>query len=693
MELEPCPSTTGRPSPPPTTIRICGWRTSRASARSQFVERQNRLTLRRFGGPAFAADRDTLAAIYDRPDNIPYVTRRGGLLYNLWRDAEQSARPLAAHHAGRVSQSRAGMGDRARPRPLAAEEGEDWLLDRTQTLLPGSACPRDPEPSRGGGDAVVLREFDIGDEDLRRRWLRAAGSQGRRATGSMPTRCCCPAPMARAWRPRPAMPARCGCGGAARTPLAGAGDLRDQPRTTWRSASSVDRTAPARRVWFVERLDFFHSADLARRRSRRSDRNSICRPMPGLEAIATGWSCRPRTAWTIGGHTLRAGHRARHRRCRPSWRASAISRSLFEPATAARAAGLFLDRRADWSLSMLDESAAGFRDRDAAEAGWTQRRLARTARRSASSTSGGSMPTRPKATATLLANIQDPLTPPTLMLIEAIRQPDAVLKQAPRTFSTPAGSWSRATRPSRSMASASPMCRSARPAKPAMRRCICTRYGGFGLAMLPYLQFGARQAVAGARRHQRGRQHPRRRRVRHALARRRPPCAGKRLAHDDFAAVAADLVRRGVTRPGRIAAEGGSNGGILITNMLTRYPERFGALFCTIPLIDMRRYTQAAGRRELDRRIRRSRQAGGVGLAADLFGLSHRRARRRAIRRSCSPPRGGTTASIPATPARWRPSCRRWATRPGSTSPPPAATATARTTASAPLHRARLSLS
>ncbi|MEJ1977231.1 MAG: prolyl oligopeptidase family serine peptidase [Acetobacteraceae bacterium] len=33
---------------------------------------------------------------------------------------------------------------------------------------------------------------------------------------------------------------------------------------------------------------------------------------------------------------------------------------------------------------------------------------------------------------------------------------------------------------------------------------------------------------------------------------------GKRLSHDDFAAVAADLVRRGVTRPGRIAAEGGS---------------------------------------------------------------------------------------------------------------------------------------
>jgi prolyl oligopeptidase len=68
--------------------------------------------------------------------------------------------------------------------------------------------------------------------------------------------------------------------------------------------------------------------------------------------------------------------------------------------------------------------------------------------------------------------------------------------------------------------------------------------------------------------------------------------AGRRLAHDDFAAVAADLVRRGVTRAGRIAAEGGSNGGLLIANMLTRYPERFGALFCTAPIIDMRRYTK-----------------------------------------------------------------------------------------------------
>jgi prolyl oligopeptidase len=52
-----------------------------------FVERQNQLTLAAFGGTAYEHDRDILAAIYDRPDNIPYVSRRGAHLHNLWKDA------------------------------------------------------------------------------------------------------------------------------------------------------------------------------------------------------------------------------------------------------------------------------------------------------------------------------------------------------------------------------------------------------------------------------------------------------------------------------------------------------------------------------------------------------------------------------------------------------------------------------
>ena len=52
-----------------------------------FVDQQSRRTLQRFANGGFAADRDTLAAIYDRPDNIPFIGRRGGLVYNIWKDA------------------------------------------------------------------------------------------------------------------------------------------------------------------------------------------------------------------------------------------------------------------------------------------------------------------------------------------------------------------------------------------------------------------------------------------------------------------------------------------------------------------------------------------------------------------------------------------------------------------------------
>jgi prolyl oligopeptidase len=69
---------------------------------------------------------------------------------------------------------------------------------------------------------------------------------------------------------------------------------------------------------------------------------------------------------------------------------------------------------------------------------------------------------------------------------------------------------------------------------------------------------------------------------------------GKKLSHDDFAAIAKDLIGRGVTKPGRLACEGGSNGGLLVGNMLTRYPELFGAIDCSVPLLDMKRYTRLA---------------------------------------------------------------------------------------------------
>jgi prolyl oligopeptidase len=63
-------------------------------------------------------------------------------------------------------------------------------------------------------------------------------------------------------------------------------------------------------------------------------------------------------------------------------------------------------------------------------------------------------------------------------------------------------------------------------------------------------------------------------------------------AYQDFAAVARDLISRGVTSRERLGCVGGSNGGLLVGNMLTRYPDLFGAVSCGVPLLDMRRYTR-----------------------------------------------------------------------------------------------------
>ncbi|MCH9733586.1 MAG: prolyl oligopeptidase family serine peptidase, partial [Actinomycetia bacterium] len=65
---------------------------------------------------------------------------------------------------------------------------------------------------------------------------------------------------------------------------------------------------------------------------------------------------------------------------------------------------------------------------------------------------------------------------------------------------------------------------------------------------------------------------------------------GRHLVAEDFAAVAKDLVARGITTVEQLGAQGGSNGGLLMGIMLTQYPELFGALVCSVPLLDMRRF-------------------------------------------------------------------------------------------------------
>jgi prolyl oligopeptidase len=64
----------------------------------------------------------------------------------------------------------------------------------------------------------------------------------------------------------------------------------------------------------------------------------------------------------------------------------------------------------------------------------------------------------------------------------------------------------------------------------------------------------------------------------------------KQNVFDDFIAAAEHLVKEGWTKPSRIAITGGSNGGLLVGAAMTQRPDLFGAVICSVPLLDMVRY-------------------------------------------------------------------------------------------------------
>jgi len=61
-------------------------------------------------------------------------------------------------------------------------------------------------------------------------------------------------------------------------------------------------------------------------------------------------------------------------------------------------------------------------------------------------------------------------------------------------------------------------------------------------------------------------------------------------SYEDFAAVARDLVDSQITSPRHLGIQGGSNGGLLMGNMTTMYPDLFRSVVCQVPLLDMLRY-------------------------------------------------------------------------------------------------------
>ncbi len=65
----------------------------------------------------------------------------------------------------------------------------------------------------------------------------------------------------------------------------------------------------------------------------------------------------------------------------------------------------------------------------------------------------------------------------------------------------------------------------------------------------------------------------------------------RQRSYDDFIAIAEDMAQRGLTTPKQLGIMGGSNGGLLVGAVAVERPELFGAVVCQVPLLDMIAYT------------------------------------------------------------------------------------------------------
>jgi prolyl oligopeptidase len=68
--------------------------------------------------------------------------------------------------------------------------------------------------------------------------------------------------------------------------------------------------------------------------------------------------------------------------------------------------------------------------------------------------------------------------------------------------------------------------------------------------------------------------------------------ANRQRAYDDFIAIGEDLIARKITSSKHLGIQGGSNGGLLMGVMYTQRPDLWGAVLCEVPLLDMRRYNK-----------------------------------------------------------------------------------------------------
>ncbi|ALV08026.1 prolyl oligopeptidase family serine peptidase [Roseateles depolymerans] len=529
--------------------------------------------------------RQELLQLLNAQDRIPHVARRGDWFYNLWQD---EAHPRGLWRRCRIE-------DYAQPEPpwvtvldldaLGQAEQRSWVFHGAIALAPDyRRCL--VSLSDGGADAAELREFDL--ETLRFIPVEDGGFFVPEAKSDVEWldentllvgTDLGPGSLTDSGYPRQVRQWVRG------TPLAQAPVVFEGEASDVSVGASVDRTPGYERVFFSRSLDFYNEARFLWR-----DGQRVPIDLPSdmsVHAHGPWWLLRPRSDWTVAGHTHPAGSLLLLDD-EAFWRGERQPRILFVP-TPGRSLDDYALTHHHVLLTLSEHVASRLEEWDLS----AHPPVLRTVQAPFPGTLSVQTLHDPELPQDrfgddYLLHYCDFLTPDTVSLAHAGRDDRTPLKQRGAQFDAAGMSVQQFFARSADGENV-PYFVIGGPGQGADTPTLLYGYGGFEVSLQPWysgtngrawLTRGGRLVVANIRGG--GEYGPQW----HQAA----TGAHKQRSFDDFIAVAEDLIRRGLTRPERLGIMGGSNGGLLVGACMVQRPELFGAVVCQVPLLDMRRY-------------------------------------------------------------------------------------------------------
>ncbi len=535
------------------------------------------------GAPGFDALEADILAILDSDAKIPFVSKRGDYYYNFWQDAQ--------HERGLWR--RTTLEEYRKPEPewevlldldaLNKAEQENWVWHGADCLRPDyTRCL--VALSRGGADADVTREFDLST----RQWVKD-GFQRPEAKGEL------------GWIDRDTVYVATDFGAGSMTESGYPRVVKEWKRGTPLESATVvyegrpddmsigagHDDSPGFERDFVQRAIAFYNDELYLR-GKDGKLTKVEVPNSAQKSVQREWlGLELREPWEVGGRTYKAGSFI-VTRFDDFMAGKRDFDVLFEPTDTTSLAGATMTK-SQLVLNVLDDVKNKlFLFRHGA-GGWASEPLDIGASELGTTSVDAVDPDESDAVWITTTNY---LTPTTLMLATpGSGAAPETLKTMPAFFDASKDVVEQHFATSEDGTKVPYFL--VRPRDLAFDGSAPTLlygYGGFEISLTPsysgtvgrgWLERGGVYAVANIRGG--GEYGPRW----HQAALK----ANRHKAYEDFAAVAKDLAARKVTSAKHLAAQGGSNGGLLAGNMLTQYPELFGAVVIQVPLLDMKRYS------------------------------------------------------------------------------------------------------